>query len=186
MYRKKCKPLWKNVNQRGKESNRLNTSAYISDRDQIENLLHSYARGVDTGNLKSIAELFRDGSICGADGDTLAAGYDAVLEMYSSVVKIYQDCGTPKTQHLVSNLILDIDSDETASGTANYTVLQQMPDGKIECIIAGEYFSRFLKNDGQWQFHEHHMRNRITGDLSHHLLIEIDEITQGSNNGITG
>lgn len=164
----------------------MNTSARINDRDQIENLLHSYARGVDTGNLTSIAELFRHGSICGADGDPLAAGYDAVLAMYTSVVKIYPDCGTPKTQHVVSNLILDLESEDAANSTANYTVLQQLPGGNIECIIAGEYFSRFLKQDGQWQFHEHHMRNRITGDLSHHLLIEIDEITQGKDDGITG
>ncbi len=163
----------------------MKTTTHVTDRDQIENLLHSYARGVDTGNLESIAELFRHGAICGAEGDTLAAGYDGVLAMYRSVIKIYPECGTPKTQHVVSNLILNVENEHTANSTANYTVMQQLPNGNIECIIAGEYFSRFVKENEQWQFHEHHMRNRITGDLSHHLLIEIDEIIKGSNDGIT-
>lgn len=164
----------------------MKTTTHVSDRDRIENLLHRYARGVDTGNLESIAELFRHGTICDAKGKILADGYDAVLKMYRSIVKIYPDCGTPKTQHIVSNLILNLENQHTANSTANYTVLQQLPSGNIECIIAGEYFSRFVKDNGRWQFHQHHMRNRITGDLSHHLLIDIDEIIKGSNDGITG
>ncbi len=157
----------------------------ISDRAQIENLIHSYARGIDSGRLENVAKLFRNGSICDTEGNTIAQGYDSILTMYRSIIKIYPDCGTPKTQHIVSNLILEIEADSLANSTSNYTVFQQLPSGKIECIIAGEYFSKFTKHKNTWEFCEHHMCSRITGDMSHHLLIDVDEIKQRSNDGFT-
>jgi len=75
----------------------MSNPSQISDYNEIEHLLHRYARAIDTGNLKIVAELFRQGSICDSDGNILAAGYDDVLNMYSGIVKIYPDCGTPKT-----------------------------------------------------------------------------------------
>jgi len=103
--------------------------------------------------------------------------------MYRSIIKIYPDTGTPKTQHLVSNIIVMPEANDShASIAANFTVMQQLPNGKIECIISGEYTSKFQKIENQWYFEEHRMQQRFSGDLSHHLLIDVADINTATTN----
>lgn len=155
----------------------------MNTQTHIEHLLYRYASAIDAGDFDTIAVLFADGEVRSSDGNTLASGGAAVSAMYQGIVKIYPDTGTPKTQHLVSNVTVTPDnSGNTASVKANFTVMQQIPDGKIECIIAGEYLSDFQKIEDEWHFKVHRMKTHFSGDLSHHLLISVEEITQKSSN----
>ena len=143
---------------------------------QIANLLHRYADAVDRGDFDTVATLLKSGSILDSEGTCLANGYAQVLEMYNNLIRLYAD-GTPKTQHVLSNLILQLNGDgSSASAKAYYSVFQKQDDGSIKAIICGQYQSKFKKVDGKWVFIEHRMHPRIVGDMSRHLKIRIDEI----------
>src|SRR5262245_43723253 len=95
---------------------------------EIENLLYSYAERIDGGDLEGVADLFAHGRILPSPDAARTvefAGREAVLGMYKAATRLYPD-GTPRTRHVTSNAIIEVDE---ASGTAKarsyYTVLQQ-------------------------------------------------------------
>ena len=142
----------------------------------IAKLLHRYANHIDNGDLQAVAEMFQHGSIYDNQGKVLAEGAEQVLAMYSGMIRIYPDSGTPRTQHVVSNLFVESETVTEVRSCASFTVLQQLASGKIETIICGQYKNVFVKVDEQWAIKEHHMHPRIIGDMSEHLLIDLSQI----------
>ncbi|MEE2673382.1 MAG: nuclear transport factor 2 family protein [Myxococcota bacterium] len=143
---------------------------------EIENLLYTYAERLDAGDLGGVADLFAHGRIkpaADASPDETFDGRDRVLEMYRSATRLYQD-GTPRTRHITSNAIIEID-DETGIGSARsyYTVVQQTEDLPLQPIISGHYHDTFQQIEGRWWFDTRIMFIDLLGDLSHHLLYEL-------------
>ena len=143
---------------------------------QIENLLYTYAERIDAGDLEGVADLFAHGRI-EASADTgstqVFEGREAALGMYQAAAKIYDD-GTPRTKHVTTNAIVEVDEDTgTASARSYYTVFQQTDDFPLQAIIAGRYHDTFRRIDGEWWFETRTMFVDLTGDLSHHLLYEL-------------
>ena len=138
----------------------------------ICNLLYRYAEAIDEGRLEDAAGLFRHAGI-----ETGAAGpldADGVLALWRKILVIHP-CGTPRTRHLVTNPILDIDE---AAGTATsrscFTVMQATDDLPLQIIASGRYHDRFARIDGEWCFVERDYRQLdFTGDLSRHLHIAV-------------
>ncbi|NND82384.1 MAG: nuclear transport factor 2 family protein [Gammaproteobacteria bacterium] len=145
-------------------------------RSAIENLLHRYADYIDRGELREVARLFTAGSVLDPAGNVMAAGEQAVFEMYSGLIRIYPDSATPRTQHLISNLILDHESSDEIHSRANFSVMQQLASGSIETIICGQYRTVFVCQAGTWLIKEHQMLPRLIGDMSEHLLMELGDI----------
>ena len=79
------------------------------DYRAIEQLLYRYAECIDDGNLEQLALLFTHGRISAAGMPDAAVGEAAVLAMYRAATRIYPDNGTPHTQHLVANPIIELD-----------------------------------------------------------------------------
>jgi 3-phenylpropionate/cinnamic acid dioxygenase small subunit len=139
---------------------------------EICNLLYRYAEAIDEGRLEDAAALFRHARI-----ETGAAGpldADGLLALWRKILVIHP-CGTPRTRHLVTNPILDIDE---AAGTARvrscFTVLQATDDLPLQVIASGRYHDRFARIDGEWCFVERDYRQLdFTGDLSRHLHIAV-------------
>lgn len=139
---------------------------------EICNLLYRYAEAIDEGRLEDAAALFRHARI-----ETGAAGpldADGLLALWRKILVIHP-CGTPRTRHLVTNPILDIDE---AAGTARvrscFTVLQATDDLPLQVIASGRYHDRFAHIDGEWCFVERDYRQLdFTGDLSRHLHIAV-------------
>ena len=82
--------------------------------------------------------------------------------------------GTPRTKHVLSNPIVEVDE---ASGTAScrsyYTVLQQTDTLALQPIVAGRYHDRFRRIEGQWWFAERdYTMLDLVGDVSQHLRID--------------
>lgn len=141
---------------------------------EIENLLYIYAERIDAGDLDGVAELFAHARILGDDGRTLARGREEVRAMYAGTTRIYPATGTPNTQHVITNAIIEVDaSGVLATARARFTVFQCLPDFPLQAIVAGRYADRFEWVESAWRFTERQMRVEFVGDLSRHLLIDL-------------
>ncbi|MGI9579468.1 MAG: nuclear transport factor 2 family protein [Microthrixaceae bacterium] len=139
---------------------------------QIENLIHSYAERIDSGDFGSVAELFRHGRIQAAP-DVVFEGAEAVRGMYESTTRIHHD-GTPRTKHVITNVTIEVAEDGcAASARSYYTVFQATDELPLQAIIAGRYGDTFQVVEGEWCFDTREMFVDLTGDLSHHLLFEL-------------
>jgi hypothetical protein len=146
------------------------------DHRAIEHLLYTYADTIDAGNFPGVADLFAKGRISAqADTDTpmIWEGRDAVLEMYQASTRLHDD-GTPRTKHVTTNAIIEVDdAGDTAWARSYFTVLQQTDVIPLQPVIAGRYHDTFQRIDGVWWFDTRTMLVDLTGDLSQHLLYEL-------------
>ncbi|NUU23490.1 MAG: nuclear transport factor 2 family protein [Streptomycetaceae bacterium] len=141
----------------------------------VPNLIALYAEAIDAGDFPRVADILADATITTEGTDLKTTGRDAVLAMYENWTRRYDD-GTPRTKHVTTNLILDIDEDAgTASARSYFTVLQSTPDLPLQPIITGRYRDTFTRDaTGAWHFTTRHMITDYAGDLSQHLLLPLD------------
>jgi 3-phenylpropionate/cinnamic acid dioxygenase small subunit len=140
----------------------------------IEKLLYLYAERIDAGDFDGIGDLLAHATIVSQDGSPGPKGRQEIARLFEKTTRRYPDDGTPHTQHVITNVIVEVDE---ASGSAvarsRFTVLQALPDWPLRTIIAGRYRDRFERVDGVWRFCERCMMPEHFGDLSRHLLIEL-------------
>lgn len=133
----------------------------------INNLLYHYGEAIDAGRLEDAAALFRHARIEAGGNGTL--DHNALLALWQRIIILYP-CGTPRTRHLISNPIIDIDE---AAGTAEarscYTVFQATEQLPLQVIASGRYLDRFARIDGHWCFTERAYRLDLVGDMKSHL-----------------
>lgn len=141
---------------------------------QIENLIYRYAELLDAGDLAAVAALFADAEFYSADGTLRATGSEQFYAVQSAAVRLHSDCGTPRTKHMTSNLIIDVDEEAgTACSKSNFVVFQATDKLPLQAIIAGQYRDRFEKVAGVWRFSRRQTIPELLGDLSQHLLFDI-------------
>jgi 3-phenylpropionate/cinnamic acid dioxygenase small subunit len=150
----------------------------VTSETDIANLLYSYAEFMDSGDFAGAAELFRHARLrVGGEGGHDGAGtvdWNTMLSLWRSMVIVYPD-GTPRTKHVITNPIIDVDDEAgTAACRSYYTVLQQTDDFPLQVIVMGRYHDRFVRADGRWRFsyRDYSMIDQV-GDLSHHLSRQI-------------
>ena len=137
---------------------------------QIQNLVHRYAELIDLGDFDGLGNLLAGAEVGSADSPGSLTGHDAVVDMFTSTTRRYPD-GTPRTKHVTTNLIIEVDEDAgTGTCRSYFTVLQQVPDLPLQPVIAGRYRDRFVREDGVWRFAERRFLIDLVGDLSRHLL----------------
>lgn len=148
-------------------------SANASDsHTAICNLLYRYAEAIDDGRLEDAAALFRHARIESGGSGPLDA--DGLLELWRRILIIHP-CGTPRTRHLITNPILDINETAgTAQVTSCYTVLQSTPGFPLQIIATGRYRDRFARVEDEWRFAARDYRQLdFVGDLSQHLRVPV-------------
>jgi 3-phenylpropionate/cinnamic acid dioxygenase small subunit len=137
---------------------------------QILNLLHRYAECVDDGDFDAVSELFSDADYHMAGPGSPPMRGSAVGDTMRRVVRTYG--GVPRTKHVISNEIIEID-DATGSATSRsyFTVLQAV-EGALELqpITAGRYHDRFERRENTWHFADRSIVIEFVGDMSAHLL----------------
>lgn len=144
------------------------------DHVAIANLVHTYAEHIDAGDFAAVGALFEHGTITGDAMPAEIRGAAGVQQLYEQWTRRYED-GTPRTQHVTTNLIIEVDDDRaTASCRSYFTVLQQTQDLSLQPIVAGRYADQFERVDGVWRFSARHMAVRLAGDVSRHLLQSIE------------
>ena len=75
--------------------------------DEIRNLLGLYCERIDAGDFAGVGELFEHGALTEPGGKELARGAEAVAAFYAAGTLLHD--GSPRTKHLVTNVVLDID-----------------------------------------------------------------------------
>ena len=153
-----------------------------ADRDargEILNLLYRYAERIDAGDFAGVADLFAHAEITVEGTDACTRGREAVQRLYETTTRRYEDDGTPKTKHVVTNAIVELDgAADTATSRSYFTVLQQTPKLPLQIIITGRYRDRFERLDGRWRFASRHMILDQFGDLSQHLMMDPEAMTR--------
>lgn len=148
------------------------TVARVGAEREIEALLHEYARRIDDGDFAGVGALFERGRILDGQGRLVAEGAAAVTELYETTTRRFDD-GTPRTHHVTTNVVIDLDPGEAGARSHSYFTVFQAGDDALAPIVAGRYDDRYaLGNDG-WHFVERAIDLRIVGDVSRHLLIDL-------------
>lgn len=144
-----------------------------SAETQIANLLYLYAERIDAGDLDGAADLFRHAGVRVTGRDDMV-DHRELRRIWGAYVKIHS-CGTPRTRHVVSNPIIEVDgAAATASCRSTYTVLQAAEGFALQPVAAGRYHDRFECVEGKWRFTFRDYRLLdLVGDVSAHLLIPL-------------
>lgn len=144
----------------------------MSSATAITNLLYRYAELMDAGDLEATAELFDKARIKTGGGEQ--EGSAPMLALWRAHVRLYP-CGTPRTKHVITNPIIDIDEEAgTATCRSYYTVFQATRDLPLQAICAGRYHDAFVREDGHWRFSQRdYSLLDLVGDLSQHMLIPV-------------
>ncbi|GAA4611350.1 nuclear transport factor 2 family protein [Actinoallomurus liliacearum] len=138
-----------------------------SSHRTIENLIARYAELVDDGDFAGLDALFAGATFVGSAAPV--SGRGEIEKMFRETLIVYGD-GTPRTQHVTTNLAIEVDEEAgTATARSYVTVLQALPDLPLQPIAAGRYQDRFERRDGRWRFLERRVRINLVGDVSRHL-----------------
>lgn len=134
----------------------------LEDRAALAQLNHRYARLVDLGRFEEFAALFAHGTWRDC------TGADEVLAWLRENVRLYD--GTPRTNHLISALDIEVDGD-AARGRSTITVYQQRPGtADISVITVNDYIDEYQRIEGEWWFSSRHVVRRLEGDMSAHVF----------------
>ena len=141
----------------------------------IKNLIYTYADRIDAGDYAGLGQLFEHAVITAEAMDDPVQGAETVEAMYTASTRLYPDTGTPKTKHVTTNVIIEVDeANDTATAKAYYTVMQAIAGSlALQPVISGRYRDEFERVDGTWRFSKRHMYIDLVGDLSQHLLFEL-------------
>lgn len=145
-----------------------------SSETAIANLLYRYAEMIDAGRFEELAdELFSHAEFVVAPPPSPAIDGRAMARLIARTTIRHAD-GTPRTRHVVTNPIVDVDEGTgTASCRSCYTVFQQTETLPLQAIVAGRYHDHFRRVDGEWRFSQRdYTMIDMVGDISQHLRIE--------------
>jgi 3-phenylpropionate/cinnamic acid dioxygenase small subunit len=139
-------------------------------------LIYRYAELIDLGDFDGVGDLLDDAEITVEQGDITAKGRDQVREMYTGTTRRYPDDGTPKTKHVMTNVMVELDGPSAASSRSYFTVFQSVPGHvSLQPIVAGRYRHRFELREQGWRIVSKHIIVDLSGELGHHLLIALPE-----------
>ena len=153
----------------------------MCEHQLIANLLYRYGYLVDAGDFTGIGALLSEAVVTADGTDRHLTGAEAIARHYERTTRRYPDTGTPKTKHVFSNLLIEIDGQRgLATSQANYMVLQQTDELPLQPIITGRYHHRYERRGEVWRITLHKFFVDQVGDLSQHLLFDLAEAQSGS------
>jgi ketosteroid isomerase-like protein len=142
--------------------------------EAITKLIYTYAERIDAGDFAGVADVFAHATLTFEGFDDAVTGRDAIAALYARTTRRYED-GTPRTKHLMTNVMVDVaDDGETASSRSYFTVLQAVPgELALQPVIAGRYRHTYIRLDGRWEVATMHITIDLVGDLGHHMLFDL-------------
>lgn len=134
----------------------------------ITTLLYRYGAMMDAGDFDGAAALLSSARVRLGEGKDVPGS--AMAALWREMIILYP-CGTPRTQHVITNPIVEVDSSGMrAHCSALYTVLQQTDDLPLQVIAAGRYEDEFIQDAGAWRFaFRDYTHFHFKGGLRHHL-----------------
>ena len=142
--------------------------------EAITKLIYTYAERIDAGDFAGVAEVFAHATLTFEGFGDAVAGREAIEALYTRTTRRYED-GTPRTKHVMTNVMVDVaDDGETASSRSYFTVLQAVPgEFALQPVIAGRYRHTYTRRDGRWEVATMHITIDLVGDLGHHMLFDL-------------
>ena len=142
--------------------------------ETITKLIYTYAERIDAGDFAGVAEVFARATLTFEGFGDAVTGREAIEALYTRTTRRYED-GTPRTKHLMTNVIVDVaDGGNTASSRSYFTVFQAVPGVlPLQPVIAGRYRHTFERPEGHWRVVTMHIIIDLTGNLDHHLLFDL-------------
>ena len=150
------------------------SAVHATPAEAITRLIYTYAERIDAGDFAGVAELFEDATLTFEGFGDAVNGREAIERLYARSTRRYED-GTPKTKHVMTNVVVDVAEDgATAASRSYFTVLQAVPgELALQPVIAGRYRHTYQKVDSHWRFATMHVIIDLTGDLGHHMLFDL-------------
>jgi hypothetical protein len=127
-------------------------------RPLIENTLHRAAWGYDENDVDLIAAQFTESASMtmqiGRDGDTIGPfeGREAIRKLHADSLAAQTD----QRRHNFSNLIIDKETDDSASTTANLTLLS-IENGTVKVLSSGWYRDEMVREGENWLIRSRHI-----------------------------
>ncbi len=142
--------------------------------EAIATLLYTYAERIDAGDFAGVADLFGDATLTFEGFDAAVSGTEAIASLYERTTRRYED-GTPKTKHVITNVMVDVESGgSSATSKAYFTVLQAVPgELMLQPVIAGRYRHTYALQGSEWRFASMHIIIELMGELGHHMLFDL-------------
>ena len=145
-------------------------STTADDRAAITDLIYRYAELIDAGDFDGVGELLSRADF-GGPRTPKVSGAANIAAVFGVTTRRFGD-GTPKTRHLVLNLIVEVDG-EAATARSTFCVVQATDRIALQPIVVGRYYDRFARDPvGGWHFTERIADVEMVGDVSDHLLID--------------
>ena len=142
--------------------------------ESIVKQLYTYAERIDAGDFEGVGEFFQHATLTFEGFGEAVCGREAITKLYERTTRRYED-GTPRTKHVMTNLIVDVGDDGTSATSRSYfTVLQAVPGSlSLQPVIAGRYRHAYECVEGHWRVSAMHIMIDLMGDLSHHMLFDL-------------
>ena len=135
----------------------LSAAERIEIERACERLIHVYSRALDLGDMSAAADCFA------ANGSMARPMMpDAVIQGRETIrASLLTRPKTLLTKHLATNVMIDVESHDTASGLSYLTMISTTPpaDGKPPYVSQGpvyfgEFKDKFVRENGVWKFLE--------------------------------
>ena len=140
----------------------LNDTDRLRIRLALEDLNSAFARHLDHDEIEALADLFTEDALY-THGERRSEGRGEIEKLFRNRLAK----GPRTSRHLLSGLIVTIDSPDSASGTS--VCLSFAADGKpplpARPFLVADFEDRYrLCDDGRWRFTERHIHRVFVGD----------------------
>ena len=135
----------------------LSAAERIEIERACERLVYVYSRALDLGDMSAAADCF-------AENGSMARPMmpDAVIQGRETIrASLLTRPKTLLTKHLATNVMVDVESRDTASGLSYLTMISTTPpmDAKPPYVSQGpvyfgEFKDKFIREKGEWKFLE--------------------------------
>lgn len=141
------------------------------DRLAVAELLARYAEAMDAGDFPAVGALLQHATIADQDGNEVARGAVQIEALYAATTRRHED-GTPRTAHVITNVIVEPDGDDRAEVRSRFTVLQATATLPLQPVVVGRYVDTVERRDGGWCFVHRRMIPESWGDVRQHLTFD--------------
>lgn len=141
------------------------------DRLLIAELLARYAEAIDAGDFAAVGELCSHAVLEDRAGRRIAEGAEQVTALYEATTLRHAD-GTPRTAHVITNVVIDPVGPDEVEMRSRFTVLQATESLPLQPIVVGRYVDRVARIDGTWRFTRRRLVLEHWGDVRAHLAFD--------------
>jgi uncharacterized protein (TIGR02246 family) len=118
----------------------------MNDREQITDVLIRYATGIDTQDWPLFRTCFTTDVQADYGEIGVWAGVDGITEYMTTT-----HAGMPATNHMLSNIAIEVDGDRASAVTYVHAVLVLRRDPEQSVDAVGKYEDSLVRTDDGWK-----------------------------------